>query len=79
MNERRSFILVFSHHSCLPLHSTNTHVSCSNDEGRFLLVAWGVSDSDREGKEKFARELVPGKKPSLKSGRKHVKATKYGS
>jgi hypothetical protein len=66
----------FSHHSCLPLHSTSTHVSCSNEKDKFLLVAWGVSGGDREAKEKNAREFVPDKKHSLKSGCRHVKATR---
>jgi hypothetical protein len=71
----------FSHHSCLPIFSTHTdHVSCSNDEDQFLLVAYGISGGNREAKEKIARDDAAGdKNPSPKGGRKrkpHVKPTR---
>jgi hypothetical protein len=67
----------FSHHSCLPLHSTHPdHVSCSNEKDMFLLVAYGISGGNREAREKMARDSLHHKNSSPKCGRRHVKATR---
>lgn len=68
---------VFSHHSCLTLHSKEGQVSCCNDEDAFLLVAFGTSGGGREAKDKIKVDHVHGKnlRKELPVGH-HVKATR---